>query len=193
MLFLIQNILEPRWLWILPFKNFGDLAWGRVSWRHLIHGWHNFVPALGPSAFCFIIFHVNFQDYTILLVNCTLRITQIKQIIRIWTLCAAGECCLWRAQGKTGTSPGRWGERAGCGTGSLAFISSLDAVLGLVPGMLLVVTGLDKSPFVTQREHGFSLKHFLLYLISLGQQCHAFQKSLRCSGAVWHFPSPEVF
>lgn len=81
---------------------------------------------------------------------------------------------------------GDGGEGAGCGTGSLAFISGLDAVLGLglVPGMLLVVTGLDKSPFVTQREHGFSLKHFLLYLISLGQQCHAFQKSLRCSGAV---------
>lgn len=79
---------------------------------------------------------------------------------------------------------GDLGEGAGCGMGSLAFISGLDAGLGLVPGMLLVVTGLDKSPFVTQREHSFSLKHFLLYLISLGRQCHAFQKSLRCSGAV---------
>lgn len=36
---------------------------------------------------------------------------------------------------------GDGGEGAGCGTGSLAFISGLDAVLGLglVPGMLLVV------------------------------------------------------
>lgn len=34
---------------------------------------------------------------------------------------------------------GDGGEGAGCGTGSLAFISGLDAGLGLVPGMLLVV------------------------------------------------------
>lgn len=55
------------------------------------------------------------------------------------------------------------GGGAGCGTGPLALISGLDAVLvlGLVPGMLLVVTGLDKSPFVIQREYSFSLKHFL--------------------------------
>lgn len=85
---------------------------GRVSWRHLVHRWHNFVPAVEPSAFCFIIFHVNFQDYTIPLIDGTQRITQIMQIIRIWTLCAAGECCLWRAQGKSGTSPGRWGGRS---------------------------------------------------------------------------------
>jgi len=56
---------------------------------------------------------------------------------------------------------GDWGAGAGCGTKSMAAISSLGTVLalGLEPGILLVVIGLGKSTksvFVLWRWYSFS-------------------------------------